>query len=236
MDPVPPLLAAITDEPHDVQSQLVLADHLISLGDPRGDLIVLDCHERMTPGGLVDPEALEQYLLLAAEYTFPRARDLPDLVLPFRGTPAPVEYDVTHDSVFYRVRCRRRILTIFIAHGTNPVPSIQFPRKVLDRLKEGSVWTADEARQILSVISGAIVAGSPLRELQFPLMTQALPEYGAGAVRCYRLPLAFTGPRHISPIRYGLAARDYERWHAIWNRQREIITQSSIASGSTDKP
>jgi uncharacterized protein (TIGR02996 family) len=227
VDPLPNLLAAITDDPHDFQQQLVLADHLLSLGDPRGELIVLDCHERTTPGGLTAPEAIEQLLLLAAEYTFPRARDVPDLVLPFRGAPEAAAYDLSFEGAHYLIQYRRRILTITVQYGTSPGGVTQFPRKALERVQAASAWTADEARQILRVISDAIIAGAPLRHLQFPLGAEPLPEYPAGAVRCYRLPAQFTGPRRISPTRYGLAARDHERWNSIWNRLRAITLRGA---------
>jgi len=49
------------------------------------------------------------------------------------------------------------------------------------------------------VLTDAIVARSPLRDLQFPPMSEPLPVYPAGAVRCYRLPLAFTGTAPDQP-------------------------------------
>ena len=220
MDPLPNLLAAIGDDPHDLQSQLVLADHLLSLGDPRGELIVLDCHER-TQGGLADPAAIEQLLLLSAEYTFPRARDVAELVLPFRHLSA-AEYELSFEGTHYQVRYRRRILTITRQHGVYPATVEQFSRKQFEQVEEGSAWRPHEAAAILRVISDAIIAGAPLRELQFPCCADPLPTYPAGAVRCYRLPAQFTGPRRISPTRYGLAARDHARWHSIWRRLRAM--------------
>ena len=71
---------------------------------------------------------------------------------------------------------------------------------------------------IVAVLSDAIRAGTPFPELRFPFMRDPLPVYEGGARRVYRLPLAFTHPRGIERDRYGLAARDYHRWHALWHR------------------
>jgi uncharacterized protein (TIGR02996 family) len=68
------LLAVIAAQPDDPDPQLVLADHLLAAGDPRGELIVLDHLDRSTPGSLTDPAALDRLLLLAATYGFPCAR------------------------------------------------------------------------------------------------------------------------------------------------------------------
>src|SRR5262249_51402228 len=93
------LVGAIEADPQDPGPQLVLADHLLSAEDPRGELIVLDHRDRTDPDGLTDPAALERILLLAAVYGFPCAREpeLPEL-LPFVGGGGyPVQYDLDHE-------------------------------------------------------------------------------------------------------------------------------------------
>ena len=47
-----------------------------------------------------------------------------------------------------------------------------------------------------------------------------LPQYEGSPLRCYQLPLEFTIPRAILRNQHGLVARDYHRWHAIWERLR----------------
>ena len=71
---------------------------------------------------------------------------------------------------------------------------------------------------ILTLLGDAIRAGSPLAELRFPYVRIPLPTYDGGPLRAYRLPEVFTAPRGLARDRYGLAARDYHRWHAIWRR------------------
>lgn len=206
------LIDAIEDDPKDEASQLVIGDYLQAAGDPRGDLIVLEHAERH--GVLDDAEALEQLLLLAAEYSFPRAEP-DDPVLSFvrrtaRGIPA---YDLTYermhftlewdeDRALYRFEVRNRSFSGFL------------------QLDLGPWWTEEQTRVIFTILSDAIRARSPFDGLRFPYATMPLPQYDGGPLRCYTLPTEYTIPRDILRNRYGLAARDYHRWHAIWQRLR----------------
>ncbi|MEO8700100.1 MAG: hypothetical protein ABI867_08655 [Kofleriaceae bacterium] len=200
------LQAAIAADPGDEGPQLVLADLLLSAEDPRGELIMLDNLERSTPGGLTDPEALERYLLLAAEYSFPRAT--PDeLVLQFTGVNA--RYSATHEATRIDLRYSNRELTARLGERT-----MQWRLE----LERSDTWTADETIVILRLVSDAVRAGSPLHLLQFPFSRDPLPVYDGGPLRAYPLPKDFTKPRGISPRRYGLAARDYQRWMEVWRR------------------
>lgn len=208
------LLAAIEADPKDEASQLVIADHLQVAGDPRGDLIILDHAEKR--GTLDGAEALEQLLLLAAEYSFPRAEpDEP--MLPFarravRGIPA---YDLQHEGKRYSLDWdEERAVHRFEIHGTH-VQSL-----LLDL---GPWWTEEQTRVILTILSDAIRANTPIDDdLRFPYGAMPLPHYEGSPLRCYTLPTEFTIPRELLRNRYGLAARDYQRWHAIWHRLRAM--------------
>lgn len=185
------------------------ADHLQLAGDPRGELIVLDHRERAVSGGLVDPVALERLLLLAAEYTFPRPSEAVDPPLPFFG--GDVVRAVRHAGRDYEVRCSNRRLSFRVDGGRLFTYA--------SRLElAGKLWNDEERGAILTLFSDAIRAGTPLDQLHFPCMRPALPSYDGGPLRGYPLPEAFTAPRGIERYRYGLAARDYYRWHAIWRR------------------
>ncbi|MDQ3340098.1 MAG: hypothetical protein M4D80_33485 [Myxococcota bacterium] len=213
MSIVDELLDAIEDDPKDEASQLVIADYLQAAGDPRGDLIILDHAEKR---GLLDgAEALEQILLLAAEYSFPRAEpDEP--ILPFtrrapRGIPA---YDLQHDGKRYALDWEEeREQYRFEIRGTY----VWFLP-----LDLGAWWTEEQTRVIFTILSDVIRASAPFDELRFPYGTMPLPQYEGSPLRCYTLPTAFTIPRGILRNRYGLAARDYHRWHAIWQRLRAM--------------
>ena len=215
MTPETALLAAIAENPDDPDPQLVIADWLLAQGDARGELIVLDHHERTT-GGIVDPVALERMLLLAAEYTFPCAREPDESMLPFIA--ADDGYEVTYGGHHYAVWWRRGDIYVRIDDGDID-SGVDYPNGFPDDVdEEPGYWTASETAATLAVLSDAIRAGTPLAELRLPCMREQLPVYEGGARRVYRLPPAFTKPRGIHRDRYGLAARDYHRWNALWRR------------------
>lgn len=222
MSVLPSLLTAVATDPDDPGPQLVLADWLLSVGDPRGELIVLDHHDRSTPGGLTDPAAIERILLLAAEYGFPCARDEVEPMLPFEGGGGfPVQYEVGHEGHHYYVRYRHYDLSVTIDDGAID-SGVDYPDgfpEELDLPSSGE-WTDEEARVILTILSDAIRAGTPLVELKFPFGKHALPIYEGAPPRCYELPAEFTAPRGLPRHRHGLAARDYHRWHRLWDRLR----------------
>ncbi|MDQ3297523.1 MAG: TIGR02996 domain-containing protein [Myxococcota bacterium] len=217
--PAADLLAAISADPDDEAPQLVIADWLLASGDPRGELIILDHHDRTVAGGLTDPDAIERLLLLSAEYSFPRARP-DDPMLPFVGGGGhPVQYEVDFAGHHYYVRYRHHSLSVSIDDGAVE-SAVEYPdgfEEDLDLPSSGE-WSDDETAVILQLLSDAIRAGTPLPELVFPYMSQPLPVYDGGPLRGYRLPAKFTTPRGIARDRYGLAARDYHRWHWIWHR------------------
>jgi uncharacterized protein (TIGR02996 family) len=207
------LATAIAADPDDVEPQLVIADLLQAAGDPRGELIALDRAER--DGRLDDPEALERLLLLAAEYSFPRAAPEPAM-LPFVGQRStPVRYSLEHAGRRFAIRYRKHRLVVHVP-GDGVEPALQISLG----LAAPNAWTAEEERTILTLLGDAIREGTPLDELRFPYATMPLPTYDGGPLRGYQLPLEFTVPRGILRNRYGLAARDVARWHDIWDRLR----------------
>lgn len=222
MSIVDDLLVAITADPDDRDPQLVLADSLLSAGDPRGELIVLDHRDDATPGGLAEPAALERLLLLAAVYGFPCPRNELEPMLPFEGGGAyPVQYEVTHGGHHYYIRYRHERLSVTIDDGAI-ASGVDYPDGFPQdlHLLESGDWTDEETHTILTILGDAIRAGTPLAELEFPFGRQALPRYRDAPLRCYALPAEFTAPRGLGRYDHGLAARDYHRWHARWARLR----------------
>jgi uncharacterized protein (TIGR02996 family) len=217
-DHTPPLVREVDRAPDDLGAQLVLADWLISQDDPRGELILLDHRDRS--GELDDPAGIEQLLLLAAEYTFPCARPSDDEPIVFVGGGAmPVQYDARFRGHEYFIRYRHGDLSAEVDDGEIRT-GVEYPNGYPQELGlafDGE-WTDEETALLLDTFRDAIRAGSPLGELWFPTEPIAPPTYDAGARRCYRLPADFTEPRGISRDRYGLAARDYDRWYALSRR------------------
>lgn len=224
MSVVRELVEAVEADPEDLGPQLVLADCLQSAGDPRGELIILDHGERTTPGGLTDPAAIERLLLLAAVYGFPRARDEDEGMLPFAGGGSyPEQYEVDHGGHHYYVRYRHHSLSVSIDNGAID-SEVDYPYgfpEDLDLPSSGE-WTDEEKHVILTILSDAIRAGTPMRELRFPFTEPSLPIYPDVPMRCYALPEEFTAPRGLGRLEHGLAARDYHRWHGLWDRLRRI--------------
>lgn len=206
------LLAAIEADPSDESAQLVIADHLQAEGDPRGDLIVLDHAEQR--GLLDDAEALEQLLLLAAEYSFPHAGPAAPILFERDGRARYVAArQGLHHELFFNDRERWQVR---ISGNDRSIVEHWLP------LNLGEVWTAEEERVVLTITSDAIHARAPIDDLRFPYGVMPLPQYEGSPLRCYTLPTEFTIPREILRNRYGLAARDYHRWHAIWQRLRAM--------------
>ena len=247
------LLAAIGAQPDDPDPQLVLADHLLSAGDPRGELIVLDHLERRAPGGLTDPEAIERLLVLAATYGFPCARDEVEPMLPFTGSDDPAYYPAAqagprrqlhHEGHHYIVVCDHRGLHVSVdGEEVDEEVDDELDEEVGDledilddsrgELPRGVIWTfsaatfsgqwTDEERDVvLTLLSDAIRAGTPLSELQIPYVGEPLPQYPGAPLRAYWLPESFVAAHGLSRDRHGLAARDYHRWHALWERLQRL--------------
>ena len=211
------LQAEVAGAPDDVAPQLVLADLLLSAGDPRGELIVLDTRERSEPGGIADPVALERYLLLAAEYSFPRAAP-DDPPLAFHGKSSPsVGYILERAGRVYIVRYGAGVMDVDVSARTLATWRL--------RLASRDTWTADETVVILRLLGDAIREGTPLDRLRFPFMRDPLPVYDGGPLRGYQLPRAFNEPRGLRRNRYGLAPRDYTRWLALWARLARLLAK-----------
>ena len=223
MSVVSELLEAIEANPGDEASQLVIADYLQADGDPRGDLIVLDHAERH--GMLDDPEALDQLLWLAAEYSFPRAEPA-DPPLPFTcHSRRPTRHELLHDERRYLVVAdENEHRTVSYSLRMHPVGAAgdhdwHHHRLWLD-LEEP--WREDEERVVITIVSDAIRAQTPLGDLRFPYYRMPLPQYEGSPLRCYLLPLEYLMTHDVLRNRFGLAARDYHRWHAIWQRLRAM--------------
>ena len=208
------LLDAIEADPKDEASQLVIGDFLQASGDPRGDLIVLDHAEKR---GLLDgAEALEQILLLAAEYSFPHAEpDEPMLPFVRRDPDGPPAYDVQYGRDQYALAWAEQ-------QGMYQFERVDGINLQFLRIELGASLTDEQTRVILTILSDAIRAKSPFDELRFPYATMPLPQYPGSPLRCYTLPTEFTIPRGILRNRYGLVARDYHRWNGIWKRLRAM--------------
>jgi hypothetical protein len=189
---------------------MVIADHLQAEGDPRGDLIVLDHAERR--GLLIDAAAIEQLLLLAAEYSFPRATpEPPPLALRIVANRT---YETRHAGTRYRLHVGEdgRWWHLTIDPESLTPRTLLLPRLPID-LREPDLC--------FQVLSDAIRARTPLDgDLWFDFDGVLMPRYDGGPLRCYHLPVEYFVPRGHMRNRFGLAARDYHRWHAIWQRLR----------------
>lgn len=217
------LIEAIAADPDDPAPQLVIADWLTTMDDLRGELIVLD-HADRKAGGLDDPEAIERYLLLAAEYGFPHAREEEHGRLPFTFTNGyPEEYELLYNGHHYRVDFTNSDFFIEIDAGAID-SGVGHPDGFPEELPASyrGYWYPEETQAVLAALSEAIRAGTPFPELVFPFGKELLPQYPGVPLRCYRLPDAFTQPRGLPRSRFGLAARDYHRWHGVWHRLRVI--------------
>ena len=203
------LQRAIASLPDDDAPQLVLADLLQSVGDPRGELIVLDLRERV--GDLVDRDGITRLLFLAAEYSFPRARP-EDPALPFTGYGSrPPRFATHYQRTHYDVRYRDCLLEVIV--DAQPRAAVTARMEIAP-----NAWTADETAVILRLIGDAIRAKTPLELLRFPFTRDALPMYDGGPLRGYKLAKGFLDRHELAPNRYGLAPRDFHRWMRLWSR------------------
>lgn len=222
------LIAAIEADPHDEASQLVIADYLQAEGDPRGDLIILDHTERR--GRLDDPAALDQLLLLAAEYSFPRA-DPNEPMLPFVRT-SQTTYEVVHGAYRYTLEHEdsrwdsEYMITVDPLEPPLPDPDgddTGWPHYHFLDLHVAYPWTDDQENLILTIVGDVIRADTPFEGLRFPFNgILSFPQYPGSPLRCYMVPIDFLIAHDSLRNRFGLAARDYRRWHAIWDRLRAM--------------
>ena len=128
-------------------------------------------------------------------------------------------YRLHHTGHDYEVIYSNEALMVEIDQGAVPT-GVEYPGGFADLpdYRRWAEWTAEEAAATLAVISDAIRAGTPIAELRFPHHAAPPPVYETGARRVYRVPEAFCRAHGVGRDRYGLAARDYERWHALWRR------------------
>lgn len=207
------LIAAIEADPGDEAAQLVIADYLQADGDPRGDLIVLDHADRR--GLLVEPAAIEQTLLLAAEYGFPRAAP-EDPPLP-SSRDDEYAWRVEYRGLRYDLRCDggdERFTLVVRAPEDEAEDDAASHRLDLP----APPWSREDEAAITQILSDVIRHATPLDDVRFPWDSLPLPRYDGGPLRCYMLPVDFLRAYSLLRNRYGLAARDYHRWHALWNR------------------
>jgi uncharacterized protein (TIGR02996 family) len=220
------LLAAIYENPDDEAPQIVLADVLLGLDDPRGELILLDRRDRA--GELASADGIDRLLLLAAHYGFPSVRP-PDEPLPKRQNGLRTQYTLWHGRKTYLVECVDGVLTMEVNGGWwRRGDRVLGPHQIFpvsdrsDRRGGFGEWTAKEERFYLTLISDALRAATPLDELYFPSLAGELPQYLDVPLRAYQIPDDFTAPRGLDRFACGLAARDYHRWHALWGRLRGL--------------
>jgi hypothetical protein len=172
---------------------------------------------------LTDPAMIDRLLVLAAQYGFPRARPPGPVMLPFSGGGSnPVQYDAYLPEHSYRIKLHYLYFRLTISIDRN-LPSagsaVRFVRDL--ETEEPNAWTDDEKLVILTLLSEAIRADTPLPDLCFPYGDVRLPVHEDAPLRAYVLPVEFTAPRGLAPHQYGLAVRDHRRWHALWRRLRD---------------
>jgi hypothetical protein len=160
--------------------------------------------------------------LLADEYSFPCARETEPVMLPFRQVRAhPVLCELFFENRHYIVNYEHYTLSVEIVEFAD---LYEWWVPCAGR----ATWSPEDKRTILTLLGDAIRARSPLDELRFPQMADALPSYDGGPLRGYALPDEFIAPRGIAKNRFGLAARDYHRWRWLW-RRFEVIVTSEVA-------
>jgi uncharacterized protein (TIGR02996 family) len=211
------LLEAMRASPDDAGPRLVYADWLLTRGDARGELIILEHRERTTAGGIIAPELLLRFVLLAAEHGFSRLPGDPDGdLLPFTGGGShPVQYEVDHtDGRHYYLRWRHGGFSIDV--DDEPVLDTE-----LD-VEHDSDWTHEETNVILALVSDAIRSGlETVAKLVFPAgdAMRSHPRYRAGPHPFYVLPEELRA--RFEP-ETALQARDRDRWHALWRRLNQL--------------
>jgi uncharacterized protein (TIGR02996 family) len=210
------LLELMRATPDDEGPKLVYADWLLARGDVRGELLILEHHDRM--GTLTGADPLERLLELAAEHGFPRLPDDPCAgILPFYGGGSfPVQYHLDdHEGHSYYLRWRDGF-SIDVDDET-----------VLEGDLETTTtneWTFPETTVILAIVSDAIRRGAPLSALTFPAADEypKHPRYHLGRAPAYTFPEAFLHERGRAWNEWLLEVRDFERWYALWDRRQRL--------------
>lgn len=238
------LLALVEATPSDDNSAaLVLADQLTALGDPRGELIVLDSLDRA--GCLHRPEQLERLLLLAAEYTFPlRGPEPPSLRWrpPFRKNGSIVYYLSRDDKNEIRFEFDHTTIGFNIREGdalqAHPPADVDDCGEWVNRdtvyagwLEFGipcprTPWTEETAAVCMPILADWYRDRVPECVLWLPVDAEdyaPAPRYDGGPARIARLPARFRQPRNIPHGRYALAGRDYHRWISTFRRLEAML-------------
>jgi uncharacterized protein (TIGR02996 family) len=204
------LLAQMRAAPEDEALRLVYADLLLEREDPRGELILLDTRDRL---GVLDRVAeMERLLHLSAEYGFPRLPDDPDAhILEFYGS------DAVH---YWCVHAGRR----YYLHSHYGFPSERDPEDIIELGLDAGEWTFRETNVILSMVSAAIRAGTPLSELTLPDAEEirSHADYRVGRHPTFFVLASFELPEGQTVIRK-LACRDFARWHVLYRRWKRTL-------------
>jgi uncharacterized protein (TIGR02996 family) len=202
------LLAAMRAAPGDEGPIHVYADWLLSRGDPRGELIMLDQRERA--GSTMTLAELDRLLELASEHGFPWLPDDPCAgIFRFDGGGAfPTQYFLEHGGHHYYLR-HRYGFSIHVDHVT------VFEDTLATR--SSNEWTFCETNVILAIVSAAITSGQPLSELEFPDDLEAHPRFHPG-----RSPL-YSFPHGLYPAHRMLELRDVPRWYQLWDRRQRLV-------------
>ena len=197
----------------DPEPQLVVATALLEAGDPREELIALDHQDRN--GAAMSPFALERLLTLAALHGFPDPTDAPPASLPWQiRSTAPVDCEVTHEGTHYHQQTDESCLAVRELESGS-----QEDVGYGDELDEGGQLpkTAGELAVVLGSIGDAILAGTPLATLWFPYdRREAAGDHVPR--RCYDVPSELHRLLDIRGNDLRLAARDWRRWFALWER------------------
>jgi uncharacterized protein (TIGR02996 family) len=195
-------------DPHD-GTRLVYADWLISQGDPRGTLIILDHADRT---GVLAGSAITALLWLSAEHGFPHLPDPDAHMLAWESVEVGIvgrdEYLAHHDGHRYWLRHHQDGL---LAYKVDDRPMLGM-RTVTGRL-------SDEATNVvLSIASRAIRGNVPFETLELPTTAAAMrahPDYRLGPFPRY---VSHEIADELGRPQWSLAARDYYRWYSLWER------------------
>lgn len=201
------LLAAIAASPDDDQTRLVYADWLLARGDRRGELIMLDHLERITPGGLTHPDQLASLLRLAAELGFPHLPDPDIALLGFEQVGRADHYRMFYGGHRYALLGQLGELSLTI-DDQRPIYAKHYTLR--------TDWDDHETNVILSIGQRAIAAATPFEHVVFPdeRSVAAHPDYRKGP-----FPMYFSAEIVEDFERdYLLRARDHERWYELYDR------------------
>ena len=210
------LLAAIAASPDDA-ARLVYADWLLSRGDARGELIMLDYKERTTEGGIANPDQVGQLLRLAAEHGFPHLPDPDAELLAFEQVGrSNSQWLLRWSGHAYDVRCDANGISI-AKDGGPPVEN----RLLAIRGR----WSDEQTNALLTIVLRVIQNDARFEMVQFPAVDQLakLPAHRLG-------PLPKYYSAEVSEDFGGewlLQARDHARWYAIWERMMKGFTRTS---------